>query len=131
MKRIWLKNKWVLLFLINTLPFLLDIAFYKNGAMDDLFLFFPVFAGLTILNFKNCSKTLHFVFLQVYIIICAVCSGYISMNLHYNYLASDFMTLLVGTLFIFLGAVIGIIITIVSVVAKVITNKKQTKSTDC
>ena len=125
MKKICFKNNWAVLILINTLPFALNIVFFTNGLMDDLFLFLPIFASLATLNFKNCSKTLHFVLLQIYILICIVCLGYVELHLFNNYVVNDFMNFIVGILFILLEAVIDIIATIVLAIVKAVINKKH------
>ena len=53
MKNLWNKCKWIFLFLINVLPFALDVIFYHTGSTDELFLFLPIFAGLTLLNYAS------------------------------------------------------------------------------
>ncbi len=44
----WNKYKFILLLLINAFPFILKVIFYSAGAMVDLYLFLPIFTGLTL-----------------------------------------------------------------------------------
>ena len=124
MKKLWRKFKWPLLVLINAFPFLLNTLFYAAGGMDDLGLFAPIFAGLTFLNFRECKKVITYIIFQVFLLICIVCSGYVSIYLHYHRISNDFMTLLVGELMVLLESAICIIVTAVTAIAKGIKNKK-------
>lgn len=128
MKNVWNKYKWVFLLLINALPFGLDIIFYSAGAMGDLFLFLPVFIGLTVLNYKNCQKITPYVLYQAFMLICIICTGYASTYLYYHNVSNDFMTPVVGELMTLLGASISIVATVITAVVKAVMNKKRTQN---
>ena len=116
--------KWIFLLLINALPFALDIIFYSFGAVVDLFLFLPVLAGLTILNFKNCQKVIPYILYQAFILICTVGTGYASTHLYYHNVSNDFMTPVVGELMTLLGTSINVAATVITAVIKAVMNKK-------
>lgn len=118
MKNIWTKHKWLWLIFINILPFVLNVVFYENGATDDLILFLPIFAGLTVLNFRNTTKTLHFIFIQLLILVCIVCSGHINTSLYYHNISDDYMTPVVGKFFVYLESATDIITTVVLAVRR-------------
>ena len=124
MNNIWNRFKWIFLLLINALPFALDIIFYSSGAVVDLFLFLPVLAGLTILNFKNCQKVIPYILYQAFILICTVGTGYASTHLYYHNVSNDFMTPVVGELMTLLGTSINIAATVITAVIKAVMNKK-------
>ena len=128
MKNVWNKYKWVFLLLINALPFGLDIIFYSAGAMGDLFLFLPVFIGLTVLNYKNCQKIIPYVLYQAFMLICIICTGYASTYLYYHNVSNDFMTPVVGELMTLLGASISFVATVITAVVKAVMNKKRTQN---
>ena len=98
MKNLWNKCKWIFLFLINVLPFALDVIFYHTGSTDELFLFLPIFAGLTLLNYMNCQKVIPYILYQAFMLICIICAGYASTYLYYHNVSNDFMTPVVGEL---------------------------------
>ena len=125
MKNVWNKYKWIFLFLINALPFVLDVLFYTTGAMDNLYLFLPIFAGLTALNYRNCQKVIPYCLYQAFILICIVCAGYASTYLYYHNISNDFMTPVVGKLVTLLGASISIVATVITAVVKAVMNQKH------
>ena len=128
MKNIWNKYKWMLLLLISAFPFVLDVIFYPVGAMVDLYLFLPIFAGLTTLNYLSCQKTIPYIFYQVFILICIICDGYVSTYLYYHNVSNDSMTPTVGMLMTLWGVSISIIVTVVTSVAKAVITKKRTQN---
>ena len=128
MKNVWNKYKWIFLFLINALPFVLDVLFYTTGSMDDLYLFLPIFAGLTALNYRNCQKVVPYILYQVFMLICIICAGYASIYLYYHNVSNDFMTPIVGEFTTLLGASISIIATVITAVVKAVMNKKRTQN---
>ena len=127
MKNVWNKHKWILLLLINAFPFILDVLFYTMGKMDDLFLFLPVFAGLTVLNYTNCKKVTPYILYQTFMLVLIICAGYVSTYLYYHNISNDFMTPVVGKLMTFLGAGINMIATVITSVIKAVMNKKRTR----
>ena len=128
MKNVWNKYKWVFLLLINALPFVLDVIFYPAGAMVDLYLFLPVFTGLTVLNYKNCQKVIPYCLYQAFMLICIVCAGYASTYLYYHNISNDILTPVVGKLMTLLGASISIVATVITAVVKAVMNKKRTQN---
>lgn len=124
MKKFWNKYKWIFLILINALPFVLDVLFFTAGKLDNLFLFLPIFAGLTVLNYLNCKKVIPYIFCQAFMLVCIICAGYASTYLFYHNVSNDFMTPVVGELMTFLGASINIIATVITAVIKAVMNKK-------
>ena len=126
MKNVWNKYKWIFLFLINALPFVLDVLFYTTGKMDNLFLFLPIFAGLTVLNYRNCPKVAPYILYQSFMLICIICAGYASTYLYYHNVSNDSMTPVVGEFITLLGASISIVATLITAVVKAVMNKKHT-----
>ena len=121
--RIYMKKslstyKLPLLIMINTNPFALNVMFYSIGCMDEIYLFLPIFAALTTLNYYFCNKTAHYVIIQIYLLVCSISSGCISTYLYYKNVSSDPMTPAVGMLLVFWGAVIVIITTIITGIIK-------------
>ena len=125
MKNVWNKYKWIFLFLINALPFVLDVRFYTTGKVDNLFLFLPIFAGLTVLNYRNCQKVVPFILYQAFMLICIICAGYASTYLYYHNVSNDSMTPVVGMFMTILGASISIVATLITAVVKAVMNKKH------
>ena len=128
MKNVWNKYKWIFLFLINALPFVLDVLFYTTGKMDDLYLFLPIFAGLTALNYRNCQKVIPYILYQAFMLVCIICAGYASTYLYYHNISNDFMTPVVGELMTLLGASISIVATVITSVVKAVMNKKRAQN---
>ena len=128
MKNVWNKYKWIFLFLINALPFVLDVLFYTTGAMDNLHLFLPIFAGLTLLNYRNCQKVIPYILYQAFMLVCIICAGYASTYLYYHNVSNDFMTPVVGELVTLLGASISIVATVITSVVKAVMNKKRAQN---
>lgn len=128
MKNMWNKHKWILLLLINALPFVLDVLFYTMGKMDNLYLFLPIFAGLTALNYRNCKKVIPYILYQAFMLICIICAGYASTYLYYHNVSNDFMTPVVGELMTLLGVSISIVATVITAVVKAVMNKKRTQT---
>ena len=125
MKNVWNKYRWIFLFLINALPFVLDVLFYTTGAMDNLYLFLPIFAGLAALNYRNCQKVVPYILYQVFMLICIICAGYASTYLYYHNVSNDFMTPVVGELMTQLGVSISIVATVITSVVKAVKYKKH------
>ena len=128
MKNVWNKYKWIFLFLINALPFVLDVLFYTTGAMDNLYLFLPIFAGLTLLNYRNCQKVIPYILYQAFMLVCIICAGYASTYLYYHNVSNDFMTPVVGELVTLLGASISIVATVITSVVKAVMNKRRAQN---
>ena len=126
MKNIWNKHKWMLLLLINALPFGLDVLFFTTGGMDNVFLFLPILAGLTALNYRNCQKVVPFILYQAFMLICIICAGYASTYLYYHNVSNDSMTPVLGMFITLLCAGISIVATLITAVVKAVKNKKHT-----
>ena len=124
MKKLWAKYKWILLILINTLPFLLNGIFYITGGLDDIYLFIPIFALLSFLNFKNCNKILHYICLQIYILLCSVCCGYVTTYLYYHNISNDSLTPIVGMVIVLFQCAINLIVTAITATVKMAKIKK-------
>lgn len=125
MKNIWDKYKWILLLLINALPFGLGVIFYSAAAPADLVLFLPVFTGLTVLNYKNSQKVIPYILYQVFMLICIICAGYASTHLYYHNISNDSLTPVVGELMTLLGTSISVVATVITVIVKAVMNKKS------
>ncbi len=124
MKKLWAKYKWILLILINTLPFLLNGIFYITGGLDDIYLFIPIFALLSFLNFKNCNKILHYISLQTYILFCSVCCGYVTTYLYYHNISNDSLTPIAGMVIVLFQCAINLIVTAITAAVKMAKIKK-------
>lgn len=118
MKKSLSRLKISLLFFINTIPFALDVIFYSNGAMDNFYLFLPVFALLTILNYYYFDKVAHYIIVQIYLLACLILSGCISTHLYYNNISHDAMTPAVGMLLVYAGSIVVVITTVISAIVK-------------
>ena len=118
MKKLLSIYKIPLLILINTIPFALDVIFYSNGGVDNLYLFLPVFAALTILNYYFSNKVAHYVTLQVYLLACLISSGCISTHLYYNNISDDPMTPAIGMLLVYSGSIVVVITTVITSIVK-------------
>ncbi len=127
MKKVWDKSKWIFLILVNAMPFALKGIFFQIGLMADLYLFVPVFAGLTILNYRNCNNVVKYVLFQSFMLVCAVYSGYVSTCLYYQHISHDSLTPLAGMVAVLLEAAICIIVTIVTAIVKVQDEKNKMK----
>ena len=122
------KYKWIFLLLINGLPFMLVVILYPIASSLELFLFLPVFAGLTVLNYMNCKKTIPYILYQAFILICIICAGYASTSLYYHHISNDFMTPVVGEFMTVLQAGINIIATFVTAIVKAVLNSERTRN---
>ncbi len=131
MKKLMIKNKWIFLLLINSIPFVLNILLFQIGMMDDLFLFLPIFAYLTFQNYTNCEKVNLYILFQVFMIIYIICSGYASTYLYFHNVSSDSLTPIAGQLCVFLESAINIITTVITAIIKALKNKKSTQNSNC
>ena len=120
------KYKWPLLILFNTLPFALLVLLYPCGIWSHIFLFLPFLVGLTFLNYQNSNKTLHFIIIQMYILICLIGSGYVSTYLYYHNVSNDSMTPIAGQVVVVLETATNIVTTAIAAVLKTKTIQKQT-----
>ena len=93
--------------------------------MDDLILFLPVFVGLTVLNLKNCDRVLPFLLLQALILVCTVVSGYLSSFLYYHLISDDYLTPVIGELFVLLEVAVNVIVTPIAAIFKAVVKKIQ------
>lgn len=118
MKKLLLTYKFPLLIIINTLPFALDVLFYSNGGVDNLYWFIPAFAALTILNYRFTNKVVHYIIIQFYILVCLISSGCISTHLYYNNISDDPMTPAIGMLLVYSSSIVVVITTVIAGIAK-------------
>ena len=118
------KNRW-LLFIINIIPFILDVLLYRLGAPLDVVFFFPVLCALTALNYYFFDKTLHFILIQFYFLVCMVCSGFASTYLYYTNISSDDMSVGIGIGGVIVASVLIIVTTAVTGIVKGISNKRS------
>ena len=124
MKNVWIKYKWIFLILINALPFVVDVLFFATGKTDNLSLFLPIFAGLTILNYLNCKKAISYILYQAFMLACIICAGYASTYLYYHNISNDSMTPVVGELFVYLESLTNTVTTVITAVIKAVKNKR-------
>lgn len=122
--------KWLLLILINTIPFVLNVIFYKHGVTDDMYLYLPVLFILTILNFLTFKKTPHYIIMQMYIIVCIFFSGYADTYLYFHNISDDSMTPLVGMITVFAEIATVLIVIVITAIVKAIINKNRAKKTN-
>lgn len=116
------KYKWLWLIIVSTFPFMLAIIFYPI----NLCLLFPyVSIILTAINYHFIEKTLHYVLIQVYILVCMICSCGITIYLYYINISNDPMTPAVGIAIALFSSVIFIIFNSITVYAKIRTNKPK------
>ena len=127
MKKVPSVLKWIVLIVANTLPFALNAVFYQGGGMDDLFLFLPVFAVLTTLNFFCLKKPAHFIFMQAYMLLWQVFSGLLSTYLYYFNISPDSLTPVVGILLTAMGAGIILHISTILAVMKAVLYQRKAK----
>ena len=117
------KNRW-LLFIINIIPFILDVSLYSLGAPLDFAFFMPVFFILTALNYYFSDKTLHYVLIQLYVLVCMVCSGFTSTYLYYTNISNDDMTIGIGIGGVIVASVLIIVTTAVTGIIKAVKKKQ-------
>lgn len=118
MKRIQSAFQWFCLLLLNAMPFILNVLFFRTGSVDDLLLFVPVYIVLLMLNYKLCKELKHFVLVQLFMLIYIVVSNIASTNLYYQIVSDDPMTPVVGKLFLYLEAGILLISTAIAALRK-------------
>lgn len=119
------KNKWLILLLSNIAPALLNLLLYRTGAMDDIYLFVPFFGFLTFLNYRNCDKVWQFLCIQLYMLVCIICSSSAETYIYYHNISNDFMTPVVGILVLIVEAGINIVTTIVAAIVMGIMKRKN------
>ncbi len=128
MKKLQPKHRYLLLCLINAFPFLLNVCCFQYGGMDDLFLFLPVLAVLVGLNYAFTDKTVHFLLFQGYLLAFLILSGYAETYLYYLFICpDDTLTLLVGMIMTFIGAIIAIAVSAAFAIVKAVKHKKANK----
>ena len=71
MKKSSLTLKFLIFMLIESVPFVLDVIFYKSGAVDEVFWLLPTLIAVSILNFFIFKKPSHFVIMQTSILLLA------------------------------------------------------------
>ena len=69
MKKSSLTLKFLIFMLIESVPFVLDVIFYKSGAVDEVFWLLPTLIAVSILNFFIFRKASHFVIMQASILL--------------------------------------------------------------
>ena len=117
------KYKFPLLILLNTLPFVLNVLLYRHSTMTA-FLFPLIFIILSTLNYDASKKTVYYILLQAYILICTVCSGYASARLYFLNISSDPVSIAICHLQVYTGAAIIVITTVITAIIKATKNKK-------
>ncbi len=111
MKNPSLKRKFLIFMLIESVPFILNLVFYKNGAVDDIYLLLPVLIAITVLNVCVFKKASHFLLMQASTLLFTFLSEVLSSHLYFFLVSSDEMTKGIGIGFTVLGAVAVIILT--------------------
>lgn len=120
--------KYILLLILNTVPFFLSCLLYEGGFVISLA--FPVIQILiNCLNYKWAKKIPAYVFLNVAMLISSIQSLKISTQLYYDNISSDPGTLAVGFLEVQLALVFIIFMTLISIVCKINKNIKLKKIT--
>ncbi len=114
--------QWILLIPLNATPFVLNVIFYQNGAMDDLFGFLPALLGCTLLNYFSCKKTVSLAILQVCIIGFVLISGFLSLHLYQNNMSNDVEGWVIGFIFIWIEVALAIGAAVGAVTAKAALN---------
>ncbi len=106
--------KYVLSFVICTLPFILRCAVYWKAEINGfylVYLLFPVLLILTLMNFFLFRKNLHFIIAQIILLITMSSLTLLSTYLYYTNISNDSMTPVVGQAIAWLGAIFIVIAT--------------------
>lgn len=120
-----LKYKWPLVFIVNTLPFVLNVAFFSLGIINDLVFIFLYAIFLVAFNYWACRKVFSYILVHLYVVVCIIVSRKIATDLYYQHVSNDYMTPLVGGFLTFAESVLFAIATVVTATIKGILNKKK------
>lgn len=108
--------------IINIIPFFLSCLLYNAGI--GIIMFFPILQILiNLLNYKWTKKVISYLFLNILMLISSITSIEISTQLYYNNISSDTETLAVGSFAVMVGVVFILIMTLISIICRIISNK--------
>ncbi len=116
--------RFCLLLILNILPFFLDCVLYKFGAWVELM--FPILQIIiNLINYHCTTKVISFVFLNMAMLISSIANILISTQLYYANVSSDSGTLLVGYYFAQIAFVFITLMTLISIVCRIASNKRN------
>ncbi len=116
--------RFCLLLVLNIVPFFLDCVLYKFGAWIQLM--FPILQIIiNSTNYRLTTKVISFVFLNMAMLISSIVSILISTQLYYTNISSDSGTLSVGYSFAQIAFVFVVLMTLISIVCRIVSNKRS------
>lgn len=117
-------KKYMLALILNITPFFLSCFLYEGGIA--ILLMLPALQFLlNILNYKWTKRILSFVILNSAMLISNVASIEIITKLYYNNISSDTETLAVGNFTMVIGIVFIVVMTLISIVCRIVSKKKN------
>ena len=114
----------MLALMLNIIPFFSTCFLYEGGIAVLLMLPALQFL-LNILNYKWTKRILSFVILNSAMLISNVASIEIITKLYYNNISSDTETLAVGNFAMVIGIVFIVVMTLISIVCRIVSKKKN------
>ena len=118
--------KYVSVFFLNYLIVLMSITMYQGGAALD-FTFIPIQFLTVYLNYKVSSNIIGLGFLNLNLLASTIIANKLVTYLYYNNISSDSETLAVGSLCLIVGIVYILILAIISIVVKSLSNRKNSE----
>lgn len=118
MKKLSLPMRFALAFIINALPLVFNILFYKAGGMYSLYMLLPSLVLLTVFNYYCFDKLWHFLLVQLTLFVCVFPCELYATRLYYNNISSDRLTLIAGEVLGLIACGIILVATAVGAVAK-------------
>ena len=115
-------KKYILVLLLNIVPFFLSCFLYEGGIA--ILLMLPAIQFLiNIVNYKWTKKIVSFVILNLAMLVSSVANIEITTKLYYNNISSDTETLAVGNFAGLVGVVFIIAMTLISIVCRIVSKK--------
>ncbi len=116
--------RFCLLLILNIVPFFIACVLYKFGAWIQLM--FPILQIIiNSINYRLTTKVISFVFLNMAMLISSIANTLISTKLYYANVSSDSETLLVGYSFAQIAFVFITLMTLISIVCRIVSNKRS------
>ena len=116
--------KYCLASILNVAPFFLACFLYEGG-IATLSIFPALQFLINTVNYKWTNKILPFVFLNSAMLISTINGIEIIIKLYYNNISSDTETLAVGNFAVWVGIVFIIVMTLISIVCRIISEKSN------
>lgn len=117
-----MSKKYIVALILNIIPFFLSCLLYEGGLA--ILMMFPILQILiNWLNYTWTNKVISYLFLNIAMFISSIASIEISIQLYYNNISSDTGTLAVGNFAIIVGVVFMVLMTLMSIICRIISKK--------